>query len=58
MIGVQLTNDATVSDDLGRAKGNVYVVMIVTYEGVPTSYCFTFAGNETTQQYQQIQRWA
>ena len=46
-VGVRVKNDATSVDDLQRPRRNVYVVMTVTCDEKPKSYCFAFTGNLT-----------
>ena len=49
-VGIQLESNASLTDDLNRSRGNMYVVMAVCHDGGADYYYFTFAGAETAQQ--------
>ncbi len=46
---LRLDTDATGPDDLNRPRGKVYVLMLVSHNGTPYSYYFTFDGTPGEQ---------
>ena len=45
-VEIQLSNNATATDDLNITQRDVYVVMTATQDGVSKSYCLPFAGTD------------